>query len=596
MRTVLLRLKIGGLAVLLASCSSGSAGTALPPAGFSTGAADLTGEQLATLVIHIRIPKGTHLRTGARPSYVSPSTQGMTIAFNGPSQLNETVGLTPSSPGCSSATHGTTCTVSVGLKPCPEKRNCYAGSIVTYNAVSCSKNVCRIPPGTNVLSANQDLAFAIVAGRKNTLKLALDGVPAAVALLPNASSTLVGNSTDGFTISKCVTAPQSISVVGVDADGNDIVGPGAPTSPALRSADPTHLAVATPPPGSNTFRLVPPASLVPATIPNAGAVVHLTASIRPLSHSGAPVPHSYVDVTFNGNVCGIMTEYRVPTPMSSPAGINPGPDGALWFAEQSSNKVGRITTNGVMTETAAPSGSEPLEIVTGADGALWFTELQANAVSRITTKAAITNQYPLTTPNSYPLDIIQGPDGALWFTGLIGNTIGRMTTSGANAETPIPTSASEPFIIVVGPDNALWFTERNGNEIGRLTTVGAITETPIPTGNSQPTGIATGPDGALWFTESAGNKIGRLTTNGSMTETPVPTASSLPLIIVAGPDGALWFTECLGNKIGRITTDGTITNEYPVPTSGSNPAAITTGPDGALWFTECLGNKVGRLQ
>ena len=34
-----------------------------------------------------------------------------------------------------------------------------------------------------------------------------------------------------------------------------------------------------------------------------------------------------------------------------------GPDGALWFAELGSNKIGRITTAGVVTEYAAPSGT-----------------------------------------------------------------------------------------------------------------------------------------------------------------------------------------------------------------------------------------------
>jgi hypothetical protein len=40
-----------------------------------------------------------------------------------------------------------------------------------------------------------------------------------------------------------------------------------------------------------------------------------------------------------------VTEFPVPTAGSTPFGIASGPDGALWFTEQSANKIGRITTD-----------------------------------------------------------------------------------------------------------------------------------------------------------------------------------------------------------------------------------------------------------
>jgi virginiamycin B lyase len=53
---------------------------------------------------------------------------------------------------------------------------------------------------------------------------------------------------------------------------------------------------------------------------------------------------------------GVTTEYTVPTAASVPQGIAAGPDGALWFTERFANKVGRITTTGVITEYAVSSG------------------------------------------------------------------------------------------------------------------------------------------------------------------------------------------------------------------------------------------------
>ena len=285
-----------------------------------------------------------------------------------------------------------------------------------------------------------------------------------------------------------------------------------------------------------------------------------------------------------------ITEFSVPTASGYPFGIAVGPDGALWFAELSGTKIGRITTAGVITEYPLPVSSFPNGIAAGPDGALWFTEGSRVKIGRITTTGVVT-EYSVPTSSSAPYEIVSGPDGALWFTETSARKIGRITTAGVVTEYPVP---GVPWEIAGGPDGALWFTEVDG-KIGRITTTGIITEYPIPTSSGYPGGIAAGPDGALWFTEVDGNKIGRITTTGVITEYPVPSsASARPWTIAAGSDGALWFTAAsmAGVSIGRITTTGVIT-EYPVPTFTAF-GGIVTGPDGAVWFTETQGNKIGR--
>jgi streptogramin lyase len=85
---------------------------------------------------------------------------------------------------------------------------------------------------------------------------------------------------------------------------------------------------------------------------------------------------------------GSFTAYRMPTPSLS-AGITAGPDGALWFTELTSNRIGRSTTSGVITEYPVPTaglpglGSEPDGIAAGPDGAIWFTEAIGNKIGRI---------------------------------------------------------------------------------------------------------------------------------------------------------------------------------------------------------------------
>jgi len=306
--------------------------------------------------------------------------------------------------------------------------------------------------------------------------------------------------------------------------------------------------------------------------------------------------------TITEGVAANFAEY--PLPVSSGAnGIVSGPDRALWFTtlnHEAGNLIGRITNAGVITTYPAPN---PLSntavgqgIVTGPDGRLWLTEQSTDRIGQISTDGSVSLDFPVTTTLASPLQIAAGPDGALWFTESGVGQIGQISPAGQILyEYPTPTSASRPAGIVLGPDNALWFTEADANQIGRITTDGkAKQEYVIPSSECKPAAIALGPDGALWFTESASSKVGRISIDGKIVEYDTPTPSSGPETITAGSDGALYFTEVTANQLGRITTGGVVT-EYPIPTADSGPQGIVLGPDGAIWFTENNSNKVARF-
>ena len=131
----------------------------------------------------------------------------------------------------------------------------------------------------------------------------------------------------------------------------------------------------------------------------------------------------------------------IPT-ASSFNGITAGPDGALWFTEYGTNKIGRITTAGAITEFALAANSEPYHIVAGPDGALWFTEAGTNKIGRITTTGTIT-EYPVPTPGSEPFDITLG------WTARCGSPRANAKRSGAlpqrvspSAKSLVPTASS----------------------------------------------------------------------------------------------------------------------------------------------------------
>jgi virginiamycin B lyase len=313
------------------------------------------------------------------------------------------------------------------------------------------------------------------------------------------------------------------------------------------------------PEGSNPSTPVP---LTPVALPGRG--LPKVADVSTLGPDGA----IWFDEAMSNKIgritpAGAITEFALPHAMSAPVGITKGPDGAVWFTEWLGDRIGRITTSGAISEFPVPQGAGPGGIATGRDGAIWFTESRSDKIGRLTTDGTLT-EYPLPQRGAFADDMRAGSDSAIWFTEAAANKIGRITLSGHLTEFRVPTPASWPFAIAPGPDNAMWFVETFGNKLGRVGCHGKITEVQLPQPLSGPGDIAVGPDRALWFPEIAGNRIGRLGRSGNLTEFPVPTVGGAPFALTAGSDGNLWFPELGANKIGRITITGQVT-EYPLP-------------------------------
>jgi virginiamycin B lyase len=130
-----------------------------------------------------------------------------------------------------------------------------------------------------------------------------------------------------------------------------------------------------------------------------------------------------------------ITIYTAPS-IIGPLGIAAGPDGALWFTQDTG--IGRITTTGKVTLYGG-AGS-PVGITAGP---LWFTQ-QGAGIGRITTSGTVTNY--TASGIGQPEGITVGPDGALWFTNRTGNSIGRITTSLASASGAAGTRAARVVI------------------------------------------------------------------------------------------------------------------------------------------------------
>jgi virginiamycin B lyase len=204
-------------------------------------------------------------------------------------------------------------------------------------------------------------------------------------------------------------------------------------------------------------------------------------------------------VTTSGTFSEFST-FFAPPPPDNPLGLVDRGDGNIWYVANGSSRVGfQGVASGVNGETSIPTansgpfgianlftaqseislttGTVPDQIVRGPDGNLWFTENGTNKIGRLSPNSfSVTGEFPTLTPNSAPTGITVGQDGALWFTepgnGTSIDKIGRITTGGTVTEYTSPVTGLGLRGIAVAPDGSLWFCEPgiglNPGRIGKL--------------------------------------------------------------------------------------------------------------------------------
>lgn len=124
---------------------------------------------------------------------------------------------------------------------------------------------------------------------------------------------------------------------------------------------------------------------------------------------------------------------------------------------------------------------------------MWFTALSWEKIGRITTDGAVSEFLISETAQGRTIvttNIAAGPDCALWFgfvtavpdpptvKGVFGSVgIGRITTDGVISKYLLPSPNSMPtFAIAAGPDGALWFAEDFPDKNSKIGRIGQIDE------------------------------------------------------------------------------------------------------------------------
>jgi streptogramin lyase len=293
------------------------------------------------------------------------------------------------------------------------------------------------------------------------------------------------------------------------------------------------------------------------------------------------------------------SDFATPTE-SSPYDIVAGPDGNLWFTEDSPSKIGEINpvTHATSDYPTPTPESFPAEIATGPDGNLWFTEFEASKIGEINPVTHATSDYPTTTPESWPYYLTVGPEGNIWFTELKASKIGEINSvTHATSDYSTPSAGSYPWGITTGPEGNIWFGEPGANKIGEINPVThATSDFSLATTYSEAVGVVAGPEGNLWFTDPYKNRIGEFNPlTHATSEYPIPARESEPEHLAVGPEGNIWFTEREADRIAEINPITHATADFPTPTAVSYPLGIGAGSDGNMWFTEAYAGRIGEI-
>jgi YD repeat-containing protein len=315
---------------------------------------------------------------------------------------------------------------------------------------------------------------------------------------------------------------------------------------------------------------------------------------------------------------GPATEAR----LNRPNGIVLGPDGSIYFIDESNVRVRKVDPEGIIT-TVAGTGVEgfhgdggeateaqmrwPYGLAMGPDGSLFVAELWNSCVRRISPEGIITTVAGNFNGDGWPASeapigsggaLAVGPDGSIYLPtqgrvrrigpdGIIRTVAGNGNTQPLGSGGPATAAGLfSPAAVTVGADGAFYVAASSSSRVYRIDAQGIITSIAGtgsfgfsgdggPASSAQlsfPKGLALGADGSLFIADQSNNRVRKIAPDGIITTVAgtgthsfggdggPATAARLrsPSDVAVGPDGSLFIADRGNRCIRRVTPDGTI--------------------------------------
>jgi virginiamycin B lyase len=209
----------------------------------------------------------------------------------------------------------------------------------------------------------------------------------------------------------------------------------------------------------------------------------------------------------------ILRTYPIPDPKSGPHGLAVASDGAVWWTGKANGTIGRLDpqTGAMRVFKIGNPTSQPIYIDEGC-GAMYFTELNAGRIGRITSQGKIT-EYPTPTPNSRPI-AVAAHDCKIWLSEETGGRFGVLDPKTAKI-TEYPSGGPDAQLAGLAFDRqgTLWLAYRTPDAVGEVNPDKTVRQFPLPTKKAVLHRITQGPGNTMWFTELAVDKVGFIQTS-----------------------------------------------------------------------------------
>jgi virginiamycin B lyase len=234
-------------------------------------------------------------------------------------------------------------------------------------------------------------------------------------------------------------------------------------------------------------------------------------------------------------------------------------------------------------------GQRSRDPVEAADGAIWWAGQWGNLIGRIDPATGAMTEYPLPA-GAMPHTVVLDEAGQVWYTGNKNATIGMLDPkTGEITEDPMPDpAAKDPHTAVFDADGILWFTLQQSNMIGRLDPAsGEVKLVTMPTPDPRPYGIKIDAAGSPWVACNGSNCLVRVdpkTMALTAIELPIPETTVRRLDIA--DDGMIWYVNSSQGRLGRFNPETGAITEWPSPSGpDSHPYALAV-VDGIVWYNE----------
>ena len=236
-------------------------------------------------------------------------------------------------------------------------------------------------------------------------------------------------------------------------------------------------------------------------------------------------------------------------------------------------------------------GSRPHDPLATPDGAIWWAGQFANRLGRLDPQTGEMKEYPIPVRGG-PHGLINDKDGNIWYAGNWGGHIGKLDVKTGEFKyynMPDP-KAKDPHTPLFDKDGILWFSVQNGGFMGRLDpkTGDIKLFTPVGALGQQPYALRFLSDGRRpWFSYFGSNKIATIDPDTlQLKEYVLPDSKTKIRRMVVTSDDMIWFGDWSNGKLVRFNPKDGSTKEWDGPGGQLAQPYGMAVIDDVIWYTE----------